>query len=218
MWATSRSNPPAKLFHDFQKTKALSFGLLEKVQVAEICVGVHSDEFVKETVDWAIRQYQRNQDDCPTGVISLDVEEVKILASDYQRIIDNSKSASGKRIKITRRFKKGDQFKQFPVKVMIGDGYTWGLMVSLVVEPTSKDYFEADCFTFQPSLLQYLKDLPVVVGVGIEAELTVVPDKIEYDMILGVDFLRKHRVKLNLLHRMLSIRRKDDSIAHIYLD
>ena len=48
--------------------------------------------------------------------------------------------------------------------------------------------------------------------------LVVDPNDIDYDIIIGVDFLKRHKFKINLAQRKIIVTRHDDAIMNVYLD
>ena len=174
-WCVSKYCAPAEeLFHSFQKTKGLSLKLLDQVVVKEIRVGVDTQERVEQTVDWAVRQWENDQKQCPTGVISMDVEALQLANPDLDALFKAIDDMSQESLLVKNlRGKKLEKKTtgQLPVKIMIGNGMSWALMISIIIEPVSAGRFRVTLPRFQPALLKYLKDLPRVVGVGIKADV-----------------------------------------------
>ena len=182
-WCVSKDGaPPSELFKVFQKTKGLSMRLLDKVEVKEIRVGTDSELTIKQVTDWAKQQWCKDQETCPTDTISMDVEAIQILKSDLDRVMANTasdKTPLSIYVKNIRgqHLKKGEA-TQLPVRIMLGNGYTWALMITLVAAPVAKGQMLVESPTFQPELLKYLKGLPRLVGVGIRADVMQIEDLI----------------------------------------
>ena len=175
-WCVSKVRaPPIELFESMQKTKGLSLDLLDQVTVKEIKVGSESEESIHRIVNWVITQWDRDQTECPTGLMSMDVEAIQVLKSDYDRVIKSAADELSDPLYIKnlhgRKIEKGSS-TQLPVKFMFGNGTTWALMVSLIVKPVSNGQFQVIPPRFQPTLLKYLKKFPRMVGVGIRSDVS----------------------------------------------
>ena len=64
------------------------------------------------------------------------------------------------------------------------------------------------------------RELVSIVGMSFDIDCSVVPfrESDQYDIILGVDFLRKHKFSVNLHKRRLSVKQDDDSLVNVYYD
>ena len=158
-------------FAQFQEKRGVGWELLDDVTVKEIIIGRTPNHELEDTLGWALAQHRLDQLCCPVGVISMDIEEVRIRAEDYGRIIENCLTNFSKPIKITRWPKVGEASAQFPVKIMLGNGIDWALMISIPVIPVSRAEYEVADVRFPSPLVQFLKELPVMVGVGIRLDV-----------------------------------------------
>ena len=170
-WATSIDGRHRELLAEFQRLKSLKPSLLDEVVVKEVVVGLTSESDTEKIIKWAADQHDLDQRWCPMGVLSMDVEEVRIRTADYEKIIENSRVPKPKRIEITRWPTKGDSCTQFPVKIMLGNGYSWALMVSIPVIPGPGGKYEIGPVKFQDWLVEFLKKLPILVGVGVRLDV-----------------------------------------------
>ena len=198
-WCVSKIRaPPSELFELMQKTKGLSLALLDHVTVREIKIGVDPEERIIRVFEWAITQWGRDQVDCPTGVISMDVEALQVLKSDYERVLESASNGDTEPVYIKNlqggRIEKGSS-TQLPVKFMFGNGTTWALMISLIAKPVPKGQFKVSPPVIHPSLLKYLKWVPRMVGVGIR------PDVAQFEEVIsraiGHDFKFKGCIDLS---------------------
>ena len=60
-----------------------------------------------------------------------------------------------------------DKWKQLPCLIMIGNGTSWALMISLDLEVISEYRYRFKKMRIQNELLDLLRDLPVCVGLGV---------------------------------------------------
>ena len=110
-----------------QENRGLSLDILKLVEVREIVVGVTAPAELKETIDWMWKQYEANQAELPTAVLSLDVEEVPGHLYDEYRLVGliNHKHEFVE-LSLYRKTEElypgiPDKNIQIPVRIMIGD-------------------------------------------------------------------------------------------------
>ena len=168
-WFVATDEKPTFLFQRFQRWKGLSPALLTQVEVREIVVGKTSEAECSELISWALQWHEWDQDRVPIGVMSMDIEEVRVRATDYHAAIENSNNNKPP-MRITRWPNKGEPCKQFPVKMMFGNGYTWALMVSVPVLAVSRNWYQVGSLQFQKALLEFLKAPRIMVGVGVKID------------------------------------------------
>ena len=172
-WCVSKDGHRAEaMFKSFQATKGLGLELLDNIIVKEILIGRDSEKQTLEKTIWAVEMMAEDTRVCPKATISMDVEALQVLKQDFDSVVDSARSEKETLIANLKaeRIKKGSS-TQLPVRVMIGNGHTWALMITLLTSPVSKDRFKVDPPVFQQVLLQFLRSLPTVVGVGIAADV-----------------------------------------------
>ena len=64
-----------------------------------------------------------------------------------------------------------DKWKQVPCLIMIGNGTSWALMISLDLEVISEYGYRFKKMRIQTELLDLLRDLPVCVGLGVKGDV-----------------------------------------------
>ena len=172
-WVTSASNSEIDIVDEISRTRGLSLDLLDRVEVREIVIGKTEGSLVNDIAKWASMMHKRDNNRCPVGAMSMDVEELKVHVSDFEEIMQKSKSSSTSKIRIRRKFYEKAPCKQLPVKMMLGNGYSWAVMITVEVTPmrNQPDYFEVTPIAFQPELLDFLRDCPLFVGVGIRSDV-----------------------------------------------
>merc|ERR1712015_461585 len=114
-WFVATDEKPTFLFQRFQRWKGLSPALLTQVEVRKIVVGKTSEAECSELISWALQWHEWDQDRLPIGVMSMDIEEVRVRATDYHAAIENSNNNKPP-MRINRWPNKGEPCKQFPVK------------------------------------------------------------------------------------------------------
>ena len=68
--------PSSNTSHGIQANRDLSYQTLEDVEVKEIVAGISSPEEILETRKWMEIQQAKDQAILPTGVVSIDVEDI----------------------------------------------------------------------------------------------------------------------------------------------
>ena len=74
---TGRKYPKLEDLRKFQEKRGLTYSVLEDVEVPEKFCGVSFTEDIEKFHEWITEQHLRNQENFDSGVISMDVEDVK---------------------------------------------------------------------------------------------------------------------------------------------
>ena len=156
------------LLLEMQLTRGVNLELVDRVSVWEIIVGVTPLDEIDRCVKWYQENHKRNQMASPTGLLSLDCEEVPVPAETYELILAGD---AGAKFSFPIQIKKGTKCKQLPVKIMIGDGMTWAIMISILVTPGSNGMHSFQIPKVQDNILPFLKSWPTVTGVGVTSDL-----------------------------------------------
>ena len=189
--------PDRKCIINMQVNRGLSLQMLKQVTVKEIIVGATPSEQLKETIKWMWEQYAINQAELPTAVLSLDVEEVPGHRYDEYRLM-NLIEHENEYVELalereTEELYSGvmDKNVQIPVRIMIGDGITWCLMITIKAEPKMVDNGSGRMvqthmirkFKVQPEILELIRTLPLVTGVGIKNDVVIIEN--HYSLYAG---------------------------------
>ena len=78
--------PNQKNLKTYQDNKGLTFSVIKKVEVREIVCGESTVEDIEKFHEWMMKKHLENQDEFDTGVISMDVEDVKASYFDIMRM------------------------------------------------------------------------------------------------------------------------------------
>ena len=117
--------------------------MLEDVEVKEIVAGISSPEEVLEIRKWMEIHQAKDQSILPTGVMSMDIEEVRVKHYDWMRMTGelpmSTRSDPLKTYLAKDRISwfNEDKWKQLLTFIMIGKGTSWALMISLDLEVVS---------------------------------------------------------------------------------
>ena len=158
-----------ELILHIQMHRGISLALVNQVKVMEIVVSRSTPAHIEEVRQFILVNHERNQKDCPTGVMSMDVEmfKVKHKCSLY---ITNQQEYEGAEYCLDLDFKAKEPCANLPVKFMIGDGQTWAVMVSVPVDVREGKTFIPKLY-YQPELMELLQELPIFTGLGVDNDV-----------------------------------------------
>lgn len=109
-------------------------------------------------------------------------------------------------------------------KALIDSGASKSLMKKEFVKDIGTSSSESPEFVVglggkKVEVLGSVRQVVSVAGLCLEGEFLIVPNEgIEYDCIIGIDFLRCHNFNVNLGHRSFSVTGEDGSFVRVYLN
>ena len=118
--------------------------MLEDVEVREIVAGISYPEEIIEIRKWVETHHAKYQTFLTLGILSMDVEEVRVTYYNWMRmtgeLLMRTRSESLKNYLAKDRISgfTEDKWKQLPTFIMIGNGKSWALMISLDLEVISE--------------------------------------------------------------------------------
>lgn len=118
--------PSASLIHDICDSPSIDQKTAKQVIVHELTINVDSDHEFKMFQKWCLQHHKDNQDRFPTGLISLDVEEIKISKSSFETLKQRVQAGGDDqplKIPVPSFYEKNAT--NIPAKIMFGDGRTW---------------------------------------------------------------------------------------------
>jgi len=192
--------PSKQLISLFQENRGLGVYMNRDVIVKEIVVGVTSEEKVKEIAEWVFKLYERDEELFPTSVISLDVQELSGTLFDFLRLA--GRLPFSKNQSLRRNPEDGmcgsyyDKPQQIPVKILIGNGLSWGLIISLNLGWNGSRYVLRENVP-QTALIKFLLELPVCMGLGIKSDVQNV--ELFFSLASGRDVKLRGFVELSVL-------------------
>ena len=72
----------------FKQKQGLKYSVLDEIEVKEIICGVSSIKEIQKFHEWTTEKYTENQNSLDSGVISMDVENVKASYFDVMRMAE----------------------------------------------------------------------------------------------------------------------------------
>ena len=85
--STGCKYPKLQELRRFQKKLGLTYSVLEEVEVREVICGFSSTEETQKCIEWLTEKHLQNQDSFDTGIVSMDVEDVKAFFYDVMRMV-----------------------------------------------------------------------------------------------------------------------------------
>ena len=96
-----------------------------KLTVKEVTIGVNSDEEFYDFDRWVMSQHKDNQDKFPSGLTSLDIEEIKIRKSSFTLLKNKVAQENTRPIRVAVPGFNESNCTNIPAKIMFGDGRKW---------------------------------------------------------------------------------------------
>ena len=133
----------------------------------------------------------------------MDVEEIRITHYDWMKMtgeLPMQTLSEPVKTRLARDRLSGfndDKWKQLPALIMIGNGTSWALMISLDLEVVSKYYYRFKRMKIQQELLELLQNLPVCVGLGVKGDVHEVEQF--YTEVFGVNLEMAGFINLSAL-------------------
>ena len=169
--------PPKDELRFYQKARSLSYKLLDDVVIKEIVVGKTSNEEIRSISSWMWNQWEKDQKMHPTQVISLDNEEIQTTLYDVYRMAGKIKCeypriASKIEEKEQRPGLPEDRPCQFPTKIMFGNGLSYCVIISIILERNTSGEYLIQPLQVQEEVLTMLESLPICTGLGIRGDVS----------------------------------------------
>ena len=157
-----------KLF-EIRENRGLHRCMLDTVKVVEVVVGRSSGADCVKMIEFYQDMRRIDDEATPLQFTSLDCEERRILDTEYD-LVTRPNKIEFDRVKLSKEKQPGEHWKQLPVKIMIGNGHSWAIMITIpVTEEDGEFYLER--IEFQDLVLEFLLMLPTFVGVGIKSDV-----------------------------------------------
>ena len=170
--------PPREEIKFYQRARGLSYDMLQDVRVEEIVVGESSTREIDDVIKFFWDNWCKDQRMLPTQTCSMDNEEVRLTLYDVYRLSGRIQCEfprlASDRIE-NERFHglPEDRWMQVPVKMMLGNGMSWAVMITILIEMDKKDrYVLKQKLEIQDNLLKFLGEIPLCTGLGVRTDVT----------------------------------------------
>ena len=154
--------PRLQDFRTFQQKQGLTYSVLDEVKVREITCGVSSTEEIQKFHKWTTEKHLENQNSFDSGVISMDVEDIKVSYYDVKRMAGKiviSRASQSFQTLLDNSLVSGlleDSWKQTPGKIMFSDGLTWCANITLPYKRNHHGDYVVERIRVQPRPLDVL--------------------------------------------------------------
>lgn len=179
--------------YQIRDNRGLHYDMLSKAEVREIVVGQTQVDELCDILQFYSDKATADGEDTPLVFTSLDCEEIRILEGDYERVTSPS-MPEDELIKLRTVREPGEKFRQLPVRIMIGNGETWAVMVTIPVIVQDGDMYLGRIM-FQKGVPEFLAALPTPVGVGTRSDIMEIEELVR--RCTGKDFKMHDYVDLH---------------------
>ena len=168
--------PSKSEINSYQRNRGLSLNMLQEIEVKEVIVGETTPEHCKEIFSWFWSKHEKDQKLFPTAVCSMDNEEIKISLIDVYRMAGKIETVFPRKISDELRDHNleripEDRWMQLPVRVMIGNGFSYALMITIVLERDSREEYMLNRIVIQDEILDFIESMPVCMGLGVRTDV-----------------------------------------------
>ena len=188
--------------NEYQRIRGLSLDMLQEVEVKEIIIGETSPDQCKQIFSWFWERHELDQKLFPTSVCSMDNEEIKISLVDVYRMAGKIPTVFPRRISDDLQDHNletipEDRWMQLPVRVMIGNGINYALMITIALEKDSRNEYLLNRITVQDEVISFIQSMPVCVGLGVRIDVADL--EFYYSLFSGSDVICKGFLDLTSL-------------------
>ena len=160
----------------YQRTRGLSLRMIQEVEVKEIIIGETSPGKCKEIFSWFWENHRRDQKTLPTAVCSMDNEEIRISLVDVYRMAGKIGSTFPRKIAdnlVDHDLLNipEDRWMQLPVRVMIGNGITYALMITIALDRDQRSDYILNRVHIQEEVIEFVEEMPVCTGLGVRGDV-----------------------------------------------
>ena len=171
--------PPRDEISFYQRARGLSTSMLDNVKVDEIIVGQSRAGQIERSMEIFWENWGKDQRMLPTQTVSMDNEEIQITLYDVYRLAGKIRCEfpilSSEDVDKVTRYPgvPEDRWVQLPVRIMLGNGLSWALMITINLEVNSQGrYILEKKIKVQDMLLDFLEEIPICTGLGVRTDAT----------------------------------------------
>lgn len=173
--------PSISYLEDIQCIRSVSSStLLSGHEVMEVTIGTSTLAEVEAAITFFNARYTKDQDAFPTGVISYDVESI-FVSKDQAELMPMSLCSYPRPPFCFKKPEPGVPAELIPAKLILG-GQKWTLSVRFDIstkQVNGKVEYQMRFDKIQPSLAEFLADLPAATGFGVRDDVSRMEDFIQ---------------------------------------
>jgi hypothetical protein len=162
----------------YERTRGLTYQILQEVEVQEIVVGRSSKEKIEEVVKFFWANWEADQHSYPSQVVSLDTEQVQITLYDVYRMngklpCPEPRIRSHKPQEIRHpNLEIDDRPIQAPAKIMVGNGFNYAVMISIDWDLDENEDYLINPIQVQPEIIEFLQSIPIGIGLAVGNDIS----------------------------------------------
>ena len=171
--------PPRDEISFYQRARGLSRSMIDNVKVREIIAGESREGQIEQIIEEFWENWSKDQRMLPTQIISMDNEEIQITLYDVYRLAGKIPCEfprlSAQDVDEVNKYPgvPEDRWMQLPVRIMLGNGLSWALMITINIELKSRGrYILEKKIKVQEKLLDFLEDIPICTGLRVRTDVT----------------------------------------------
>ena len=156
--------PTAKTLIALSDNRIVPHSVLESVPTKVYTIGYDKPAKVVELKDWMMKKFGESEKILPTGVLPIKVYSLRLSRSDFKKVLDPE--FAGDEITITEMY-EGDNPRYLPLKIFIGNGTTFMLVIQLHITKLDRmakhgGRFKVKNTTIPDELVDLLETLPAI--------------------------------------------------------
>ena len=162
--------------NEYQRIRGLSLDMLLEVEVTEIIIGETSPDQCKQIFSWFWERHEQYQKLFPTSVCLMYNDEIKISLVDVYRMAGKIQTVFLRRISDDLQDHNleripEDIWMQLPVRVMIGNGISYALMITIALERDARNEYLLNRISILDEIISFVQSMPVCVELGVRIDV-----------------------------------------------
>lgn len=165
--------PAMSYLKDIQRTRGVCMDTLKSDhEVLEVTCGVDDDEIIDLGLDFFYHHYKKDQTECCTSVVAVNVESIRISVSDWDQLPSSYLAVDS--IVVVQEVGEGKPARTVPVRLILG-GKSWTFTIRLDVvterDTDGKLVYTINHSRIQPKLEKFMENLPTIIGFSVKQDL-----------------------------------------------
>ena len=214
--ATGWRYPRLELLEDYQTHRGAYYRLLDQVELKEVIVNATDESQVESIREWMLEQVKRDQEKMPAGVVAMEVGSLRVSRYDELKLLNIIQSgprgdAAARKLKLPNDSSTSmpagekDGWRDVPARIMIGNGRTWAVSVSLDISCRDGENI-IKVQRLNPAVLDLIRCIPVCTGFSVRSNMFMVERF--YSELAGQPVTMKGCVSMDTLVTVAGVRMK----------
>lgn len=165
--------PTMSYLKDIQRTRGVCMDTLKSDhEVLEVTCGVDEDEIIDHGLEFFYHHYKKDQSECCTNVVAVNVESIRISVSDWEQLPSSHLAVDS--IVVVQEADENTSARAVPVRLILG-GKLWTFIIRLDVvterDTDGKLVYTINHSRIQPKLEEFMENLPTAIGFSVKQNL-----------------------------------------------